>query len=116
MFTSSYKVSRMKNGFTLVEVFIAVTVLVVVGAFLLRVTGAGGGESVEKEASAFAKNISPDAKVTCVDIDSDGDGYVSCTVFPPEGKPPVAIECASSYSPNNGCRIAQPVIKTRRFF
>jgi hypothetical protein len=57
-----------------------------------------------KSAQAFAAQIDPAATVECVDRDSNGDGYVSCTVFRP-GKPPIGIECASGFSINNGCRM-----------
>ena len=45
--------------------------------------------------------------VDCMNIDSDQDGYVSCTVFFDDARPPLAIECAAVATPlKDGCRIA----------
>lgn len=46
--------------------------------------------------------------VTCMDMDSDGDGYVSCTVALEGGAAPIAVECASAYSIKSGCRMQRP--------
>ena len=43
--------------------------------------------------------------VSCMDADSDGDGYVSCTARVEGQSAPVAIECASAYSWKSGCRM-----------
>jgi hypothetical protein len=69
-------------------------------------------------AKKYAKNV-PDAtgNVDCVAKDSDGDGYVSCTIFRKEGDP-VAVECgAEKWCGCNcaeGCKAAQPKIKGSR--
>lgn len=43
--------------------------------------------------------------VSCMNMDSDGDGYVSCTARVEGQQQPVAIECASAYSFKSGCRM-----------
>ena len=42
--------------------------------------------------------------VRCMDYDTDGDGYISCSVKTSESL--LAIECAKGFSMNNGCRVA----------
>lgn len=72
----------------------------------------------EKAAKEYAQNV-PDAtgKVTCVASDSDGDGYVSCTVFRTKGDP-VAIECGSqkfcACNCAKGCKAAVAKIRGKR--
>jgi len=43
---------------------------------------------------------------SCANVDSDDDGYVSCTVVVVDGDTarPMAIECRGAYSVGNGCR------------
>lgn len=50
--------------------------------------------------------------VSCVERDSDGDGYVSCTIFR-KGKDPIALECAYGgfWSAGPGCKMAQPKMR-----
>lgn len=43
--------------------------------------------------------------VVCMDMDSDGDGYVSCTARVKEIAPPIAVDCASNFSYKTGCRM-----------
>jgi hypothetical protein len=61
-----------------------------------------------QEAKDFVKNIDNATNVTCNDSDSDGDGYVSCTVFR-KGADPLAISCgAENWCMTNcakGCKI-----------
>lgn len=66
----------------------------------------------ESQGRAYASDLGiADAKVNCVNVDSNGDGYVSCTIASPgpDGKPHLqAIECAASQNGcnlNQGCRI-----------
>lgn len=60
----------------------------------------------EEEARTFASHVPGASGSTCMEIDSDGGGYVSCTVFR-ESAPPIGIECAARtfLSPNRGCRM-----------
>ncbi len=64
-----------------------------------------------KQAEAFAKKIPGATEVQCTDSDSDGDGYVSCTVFRGSDDP-LPIQCgAENWCVSNcahGCRIAVP--------
>ena len=60
------------------------------------------------EANEFIKHIADATGVSCNDSDSDGDGYVSCTVFR-GSKDPLAISCgAENYCAFNcatGCKL-----------
>lgn len=102
-----------KNGFTLIELLIVVAILgvvcVIAGSFFLR-CGASG-EEAEKSARAWAAKMGYTLQgVSCVDRDTDGDGYVSCTlVTVADPGRPIALECARSTSMNSGCRLQKPV-------
>ena len=48
----------------------------------------------------------PFHSATCVDGDTDGDGYVSCTQVTLDGNP-IAWECAAGWTTNSGCRLQQ---------
>jgi hypothetical protein len=64
------------------------------------------------EARAFAADLGmPVRGVSCVQADSDGDGYVSCTLVSTEGAP-IAIDCG--YSWVRGCRLRkQPTVQVQ---
>lgn len=65
-------------------------------------------EKAKRFAQDFSKNIPGATGVDCNDSDSDGDGYVSCTVFRGD-KEPIAISCgAENYCACNcakGCKL-----------
>lgn len=107
----------MKRGFTLMELLVLVVILGVFGLFathlILNVSGSNTVRG-DETAAAFARNLTPPggtANVECAGRDTDGNGYVSCTVFVHnDGQvTPHAIECASHYSFNKGCRLARGV-------
>lgn len=103
-----------RHGATLIEVVIVVAILLI----LLAIVGGGVGgrvfnrkaeaESQAREWAAFmypSQDASP--RVLCVERDTDGDGYISCTVSHTEkgASINVPIECAASIlSWNSGCR------------
>jgi hypothetical protein len=87
---------------------IAISVLV-----LARIGGtvAVGNAGTEAEARSWATTLGLDVvNVSCAGMDTDGDGYVSCTVSSREGGTTklTAVECSVSYMPD-GCRIQRPV-------
>lgn len=104
----------MKNnkGFSLIELMITVAVI---GAFIvviglasgLATRGANHNSAVEY-AKQWAKDmsISPSG-IDCTGVDSDGDGYVSCSVAEKhsDGTTEIhPIECAKWLTINSGCR------------
>lgn len=59
----------------------------------------------EDHARQWAKELGVEVQgVSCVNQDSDGDGYVSCTVKRGNGEL-MAIECNPSMGLEGGCRI-----------
>ena len=74
---------------------------------LLLVTPLAACGVDESAIKPWVKQHFPGATYECMSVDSDGDGYVSCTVFPPDDKP-VPIECSAVMTPlTQGCRIAR---------
>lgn len=62
--------------------------------------------AAEKEARAWARDLGLDvAGISCADLDTDGDGYVSCTVrLSGEGQHTHQVECRGAWSSGHGCR------------
>lgn len=109
-----------RNGMTLVEILL---VMLILGGFILFAIGGisscgigGDGGSVQmnaqQQAMQYANFMYPNmnARAQCVEWDSDGDGYVSCTVVydTKDGVGKDAIECAAGWNLNgainSGCR------------
>jgi hypothetical protein len=66
----------------------------------------GENQSTAKSTAAhYAKELGIEVRaLTCAKMDSDGDGYVSCTIMPTEG-PPMMVECTGAWTYNEGCRL-----------
>jgi hypothetical protein len=82
---------------------------------LANVSGASH-DKAETAAKAWAFQMGFQVKgVSCANIDSDGDGYVSCSVSTVNKNNDieiVPIECAAAYTLNSGCwvaRVLQPM-------
>lgn len=100
-------------GATAIELAGAVIIAFVLIVSILGATGNGCAcpssktADTEDDARTFARNTGDEITgVSCVDRDTDGDGYVSCTVFR-RGKDPLAIECARGWTMNRGCKLAK---------
>lgn len=107
-----------RSGFTLVEVLVLVIIL---GIFLSIIvfgcdtlTGSADSEKVKTQAYTFVSELgySEILGVSCSTHDSDGDGYISCSVRVKDGDmiEMIAIECAGGLAGyfKSGCR--QPKI------
>lgn len=107
-------VRRAQSGFTVVELMIVVSIVgvIVAGVFFFGIRGFSyGGDGVKTEAETFARSMGESyTGINCVTYDSDGDGYVSCTIFR-SGKDPLPIECARKWSRNSGCKLAMPQVR-----
>lgn len=75
---------------------------------LIFLTACGlDGQTATSEAQAYARELGfTNAHVTCQDFDSDGDGYVSCTVVDRTTHEREAVECSGFATWNSGCRLA----------
>jgi hypothetical protein len=74
-------------------------------------TGAEQRRAAKTEAQKFAAELGLSVTgVSCNDVDSDGDGYVSCTLALTSGETK-QIECRGAYSWGHGCR--DPKLTTR---
>ncbi len=83
------------------------TILTIVAALALTGCIEDGPEATH-QGQIFAKQMLgwDNASVACLQYDTDGDGYVSCTAANNDSKEIVAIECTGAYSWNDGCRLA----------
>jgi prepilin-type N-terminal cleavage/methylation domain-containing protein len=113
----------MSSGMTLIEVLIVVVILAAVGGGIAlgcnALLGQADPEKTKAQARQFANDLGYNVVgVTCLTHDSDGDGYVSCTIRYREGAEAdaptqtLAIECAGGVGGwyKEGCR--QPKFRT----
>lgn len=99
------------RGFTLVELMVSVFVVFVFVAFIGAVVTGGcrsviqDPEDAKAAARQWAQEMWPGHKpgVSCAARDTDGDGYVGCSVTDPRGNV-VALECAAALTWNEGCK------------
>lgn len=105
------KNSHKSYGFTLIELMIIIAILTILTMIITR-GGCGcasSREEAEVEARQYAHDLGFEVKgISCANRDTDGDGYVSCTLsVTKDGKETIQpIECAARYTyNNNGCRI-----------
>lgn len=97
---------RLKPG-DFVVVFIGAFTVVLLMSFCSSCKNLTGEAHKESEAYArqYAKDLGMEAKgVTCAGMDTDNDGYISCTLATTDGRL-IAIECAGAAYMNSGCRI-----------
>lgn len=101
------KTMKHQRGLTVLELMIAFIVLAGVGSILTIVLSKDNG-SAKDEAVSFGRSLGLNVRgSTCMDRDTDGDGYVSCTLSIEENGAlkTLPIECARSISMASGCRM-----------
>lgn len=96
------------RGATFAEVMI---VFSIVGIFLAIFASRGCTSGSETKAAAttdakkFVAELGWDVSgIACADVDSDGDGYVSCTIAKKDGTNEF-VECRGAYAFGHGCRL-----------
>lgn len=97
--------------------FIGVFGLVLVGSGCSTCASISGSHQreAESQARAWTEEIGMKVKaITCAGTDSDGDGYVSCTIVEDlgdKGTKMHSMECAGAYNLNQGCRVPKLQIR-----
>ncbi len=103
------------KGFTLIELLVVLVVVVVALGVVAGLASKFGGdhEAAEETAFAYATELGVPVKaVSCTGIDSDGDGYVSCTIMRHDTEAPMMVECAGAWTWSSGCRAPKAVIRS----
>lgn len=80
----------------------------------LLLAGCDEHADAQRWADAWIKEQGLNARADCTRIDSDGDGYLSCTlvVTDPDGRKHIEpLECAGRYTLNTGCRYPKMSIR-----
>lgn len=104
---------------TTIKALIALIFLtILVGGAVGGLSGATGidHDAAEGQARQHAKALGLDVQgVTCARTDSDGDGYVSCSIAHRDaGNVQVLpVECAVAVTFNSGCRSQKPATRAR---
>lgn len=99
----------MKNRSKPIMTAVALGVVVTSLTACPNLTGAHKPEA-ENQAGIYAKELGIEVKaVSCVKQDTDGDGYVSCTLKLDDAGTTKQVECAGAWNLNEGCR--DPKIK-----
>jgi hypothetical protein len=101
------------------ELLFVVGILAIVAIFIVRfATGCSdNGSTAEDEARKYAKSLGLEIKgVSCTERDSDGDGYVSCSISHNENGSVaiMPVECAIKWSANSGCKSQKIGIQRRQ--
>lgn len=82
------------------------------GAYLL-VAGCGNPEVAKRAARQYATDLGYKVVgVACTSTDTDGDGYVSCSVRVEGKADPLALECTRGEATfTDGCKVALPKMR-----
>ncbi len=93
---------------------IAILVILIVNISIVNISCVRTDrKAAQKSAEEFRKHLAGSSGVLCTDTDTDGDGYISCTVFM-HNADPIQIQCGSEMwcivNCARGCKY-QPAMK-----
>lgn len=111
----------MRKAFTLIELIVVVAIVLVLVLLVVGgVRGCTGRGAAEDSMREYVGKLYPGREiigVACTNIDSDGDGYISCTATIDTDNGPNIVErqinaqCATGFlSFNSGCKATVPYI------
>lgn len=100
------------------ESILGIVFVVIVGIAFVIVAGwsfsGADGEQAFHEAMQWSRDMQiAKPAVSCANMDSDGDGYVSCTVRDTETGKIYPVECATATSFNRGCRMQKVNVRNQ---
>lgn len=94
------------KGMTLIELLICIGIIVIIAGIIFSHTSKPAKADIQQEAAQYATELGIKYKaIVCVDMDTNSDGYISCTISTIDDKL-IGIECANPnalYS-NSGCK------------
>lgn len=107
------------KGFTLIELMIGIVAVCILGSIIVGGFAAAfnlNSSKAETDAVQFAQKMYrvKDAAASCTNADTDGDGYVSCTVTGDDGHGRLVekyLECAKVFTFNSGCKTTRMVFQ-----
>ncbi len=99
-----------RKSFSVVEKLIGISIVLIIFATLL-VASVGKGVAFDSRQSArsWASQMYPNERTTsvmCQTFDTDGDGYLSCSIRINEYQP-IALDCPVIMSFNKECRMSR---------
>lgn len=105
----------MSNGEIPLLIAVPAIGLFVVIPVVLMVSSVSGAdaEAARKAAETYMSDLGLTGRVVCQSVDTDGDGYISCTAREDNGEM-IPIECSGAISLNSGCRAQKPGSGRRR--
>lgn len=126
-YVAGIREKSMKRGYTLVELLIVLAIICIFFSILFvgcASCNGVGADTVQRRANedarAFLRDLRPDltdVRVSCQSLDSDGDGYVTCTGSGMAGtaRELLSIDCRSSFLTEfqRGCRMTRIPLQGR---
>jgi prepilin-type N-terminal cleavage/methylation domain-containing protein len=112
----------MRKAFTLIELIVVVAIVAILIAIVAGgVRGcANRGPAAEESMREYVAKLYPGREiigVACTNVDTDGDGYISCTATIDTDDGPSVVErqinaqCATGFlSWNSGCKASIPQV------
>jgi len=107
------------SSFNLINSIIVGTIVLIIAAVLLPNCTCSRSDpaKAEKAAQKFQQQLPGATGFVCAKVDTDGDGYCSCTFFRGEDKDPIRADCGCErwclFNCASGCKLVEG-IKVRR--